>query len=360
MKKVTQVLYSGLGGHGSVVFSIIDGDREKKVKHQLLFFGIEDVKDEYIEKCEQQNIPYDSVVYHNISKWKAATQAFLKIIKQRPDTIIIHSTSIFIIAPLLRLWGIRIITVDHTPNTTKTSREWFANKFLRWFSSSFVYLTKNQFDDTTRLHGEKFHKIGNPVIINNGIDTHRFNLLQQYQNHIPLKIFMQARFSYTKDFQTLIRAAKILKDSHFGKFHIYLAGDGDTWSDCKKLSDGLEVDDHVTFLGMLAEDELLKNLQNSDLYVHSSLSETMSTAIMQALACGLPSIVSDIPGNLALVKDEENGWLFKTQDEHDLANKIALAINGELDLKEMSQRARSYAEQNLSMEKMFNEYYQLI
>ena len=134
----------------------------------------------------------------------------------------------------------------------------------------------------------------------------------------------------------------------------------ETFEECRSLSKELSVDNQITFLGMQPEMVLLDCLQKTHLYIHSSLSETMSTAIMQAMSCGLPCLVSDIPGNKAIIKDQVNGWLFETKQAEDLANKTQLFLEHQLPVEEMALNARKYAEDHLSMVRMFDNYYKFI
>lgn len=360
MKNVTQVLYSGLGGHGSVAFSIFEGDFQRQIRHKFVFFGIEPVKDEYMAKCRQNHIEYDAVIIKDMPKYKSLIKSFWAIRKQKPDTIILHSISLFLLVPLFRLLGIRVISVDHTPNATKPKIEWVAVKMLRWFSNVQVYLTKEQYEDNEERFGKDFYRVGHPVIINNGIDTLKFVPKNAYEFGAPFRIMMQARFSNTKDFQTIIRAVAMLKNKTLPTFHVFLAGDGETFQTCKELAKELQVDSLVTFLGMQPEKILIDYLQNSHLYIHSSLSETMSTAIMQALSCGLPCMVSDIPGNRSIIEENKNGWMFQTRNPEDLAHKVELFLTNQLPAHEMAQKARLYAEEQLSMVRMFNNYYKFI
>ncbi|MCO5232460.1 MAG: glycosyltransferase [Chitinophagales bacterium] len=360
MKNITQVLYSGLGGHGSVAFSLIEGDIKHQAKHNLVFFGIEPVKDEYIEKCKKYKIPYGAIVISGMSKLKSLWNAFRAIKRQQPDIIILHSTVLFLLVPFWRIMGIKIISVDHTPNSTKTSREWLDIHLLRYFSNIQVYLTELQYKDYETRFGKKYHQKGHPVIINNGLNTQLFSSSKSYDQMSSYKLLMQARFSWSKDFQTFIKAAKILKDRHFFDFHVYLAGDGEKKEECVALSNSLHLENEVTFLGMLSEDKLIEHLQSTYLYIHSSLSETMSTAIMQAMACGLPCLVSDIDGNKAIIEDGINGWVFKTGDEQELAKKIEVLLALPEQMAKMSLISRDYAEKNFSQERMFEEYFRLV
>ena len=73
-------------------------------------------------------------------------------------------------------------------------------------------------------------------------------------------------------------------------------------------------DGAVRFEGLVDEARLAHHFQKADLYVSASRSDGSSVTLLQAMASGLPAIVSRIPGNLEWVTDEGNGWVFEDGD----------------------------------------------
>jgi hypothetical protein len=55
---LVHILYSGLGGHFSVIFSLINGDKLREFNYFLIFFGIEEMPQSYIDKCVELDIKY--------------------------------------------------------------------------------------------------------------------------------------------------------------------------------------------------------------------------------------------------------------------------------------------------------------
>ena len=49
--KVLHILYSGLGGHGNVFFSLTDADIQNRFTFEALFNGVENMREEYVERC---------------------------------------------------------------------------------------------------------------------------------------------------------------------------------------------------------------------------------------------------------------------------------------------------------------------
>ena len=76
---------------------------------------------------------------------------------------------------------------------------------------------------------------------------------------------------------------------------------------------------------------------------------------MEALASGLPSLVSDIPGNKEWIEDGVNGWLFRDGDIDGLAEKIVYAIKNRKLFKKIGESARTTAEQKADWKKNFGK-----
>jgi L-malate glycosyltransferase len=77
--------------------------------------------------------------------------------------------------------------------------------------------------------------------------------------------------------------------------------------------------------------------------------------LMEALASGLPCLVSDIPGNREWVEEGVNGWLFRDGDVDDLAEKILNAIKNRKSFKKIGEAARKTAEEKADWKKNFGK-----
>ena len=105
------------------------------------------------------------------------------------------------------------------------------------------------------------------------------------------------------------------------------------------------VADQVLFGGYISQKELPRYYNMADVYISPSHVDGSSVSLMEAMGCGLPCLVSDIPANKEWVTEGENGWLFADNDPAALAEKILLAAQKRDTLPELGARARSVAEQ---------------
>ena len=120
----------------------------------------------------------------------------------------------------------------------------------------------------------------------------------------------------------------------------------------KILADG-GVLDHVNFTGQVGQRDLPTFYRMADLYISASHVDGSSVSLMEALACGLPCLVSDIPANLEWVRENENGWLFPDGDERALAEKILATIDRQSSLPEIGKNARKTAEEKANWPENF-------
>lgn len=80
--------------------------------------------------------------------------------------------------------------------------------------------------------------------------------------------------------------------------------------------------DYVTFTGRITHDKVAEILKKSDFFVFSSLGEGLSLSVLEALACGLPCIVTKNSGANDAIIDGENGFVVDIQDADALAEKM--------------------------------------
>ncbi|MCL4531103.1 MAG: glycosyltransferase family 4 protein [Chloroflexi bacterium] len=111
--------------------------------------------------------------------------------------------------------------------------------------------------------------------------------------------------------------------------------------------------DRVQFGGQVSQKDLPRWYHMADLYISPSHVDGSSVSLMEALACGLPALVSDIPANKEWVSDGVNGWLFRDNDPNDLAGKILTVVAQRKRLTEIGRAARKSAEERADWKKNF-------
>ena len=120
------------------------------------------------------------------------------------------------------------------------------------------------------------------------------------------------------DIPTVLNATRLLLDEDIN-VELLLAATGPLEPELRKQAMELGIMDRVTFAGGYKREDLPGIFERSDVYVSSSLWDGTSVSLLEAMACGIVPVVSDIPANNALIKDGQNGFLFSPGDAQDLA-----------------------------------------
>ena len=139
------------------------------------------------------------------------------------------------------------------------------------------------------------------------------------------------------------------------QLRLILLGQGSQAAAIKSIIKANRLEDSVFLGGNVVNEDLPAWYRAADLYLSASFSDGSSVSLMESLACGLPVLVSDIPGNCEWIKPEEQGWLFSSGDEYDLADGILKAFTLKNRLEEMGKACRNLALERANQSKNFQK-----
>lgn len=197
-------------------------------------------------------------------------------------------------------------------------------------------------------------------LLRNGVDTALFSPNgqpgQQTQIRSSLHISpdtlllgMVARLDYPKDYATLLNAIRIVVDAGFD-VHCLIIGTGPHRARLESLASDLGIAALVHFLGERTDVSCL--LQSLDVFAFSSLWEGMPNAVLEAMACGLPVVASDVAGTAEAVVDGVTGFLTPAGDADALADRILQLLRDPKLRAAMGEAGRARAVAGFSMEAM--------
>ena len=156
-----------------------------------------------------------------------------------------------------------------------------------------------------------------------------------------------------------IEAAKILKKD-FPKWNFIIYGAKDYLShDAFKLEDYKNELMNKTIIYKGFEKNIKKILNDTTIFCLPSYREGMPKSVLEALAAGIPCVVSDAPGCAESVKNNTTGLIFKTQDYNDLVRKLKkLIINSNL-RNFMSINAKKFVKKDASILKVTKKIFEI-
>lgn len=221
--------------------------------------------------------------------------------------------------------------------------------YLRWFYSQAdkVFVPSMAFKEELIANGIAEEKI---TVMPRGIDTARFVPASGTRQDNGFKLLYVGRVSKEKNLDVLADAFKLLDRADVS---LTVVGDGPHRA---QLEASLHMFD-ATFTGYLEGDDLVRAYQESDLFVFPSTTDTFGNVILEAHACGVPTVATDSGGPQENVVDGETGLIVKGNDVYALASGIELLLDRNR-LREMGRRARSMVEAK-TFESAFLEFLEL-
>jgi L-malate glycosyltransferase len=229
---------------------------------------------------------------------------------------------------------------------------WMLRQFCR---ADAVVALNNQVSEEMQRIGVAEESI---VCIPNGIEPEPDRRKSDYSIGDSVKVVFVGRLHPQKGVDTLLKALKLAAqtDPHDG-WRLVLAGTGPLEQALRSLAAELGISEWVEFLGQVEDVDGLLN--QSDLFALPSFSEGMSNALLEAMAHGLPCIVTDIPGNHDLIRDKENGLLVPVDDPVVLAQVLVETARDEPTRRRLGQGAYQTVQTHYSLSQVADRYIQL-
>lgn len=200
---------------------------------------------------------------------------------------------------------------------------------------------------------QKFQPRGNNEVLKNQLGISGSPVVISLRNLEPLY-----------DVKTLINAIPhVLTKVPEAKF--ILAGRGSQELELKGLVKSLGVSDSTRFIGWITNDDLPQYLNIADVYVSTSLSDAgLAASTAEAMACGLPVIITDSGENRKWVSDGENGFIVPVSNVKMLAERIIFLLQNNESRAQFGGKGRKVIEEKNSyykeMERMERIYQQMV
>jgi L-malate glycosyltransferase len=132
---------------------------------------------------------------------------------------------------------------------------------------------------------------------------------------------------------------------------LILANDGPLRNQIEQLIQELGIHELVALVGRISSTETANYLATSDLYVSASKSDGSSISLLEAMASGVPPIVTDFEANLEWITDEQTGFTFEIGNASALENVLTKAIHSPSLTTQISTNVRKLALQRADWEK---------
>lgn len=175
-------------------------------------------------------------------------------------------------------------------------------------------------------------------LIPNGVDTVRFHPVSAPPSS-PRRVVFVGRLSSEKNLEALVEAAARVREGI--PLRLVLVGQGPERTALERAARTLEVP--TDFVPVVDHHELPRVLTGADAFVLPSHTEGHPKVLLEAMACGLPCVASDVGGNRAILRDGDTGLLFEPRDVGALAERLHAVLAQPALAARLGQRARAEA-----------------
>ncbi len=273
--------------------------------------------------------------YLNVVVFCFSLCAFLFVHAREFDVVHVHQAlfpafvSVFVGGWLGKRVAVKVSGSGASGNIRQMQRRWYNRAMLPVIRQADVLIgLSDEARDELLAAGFDKRRI---VIIPNGVDLDEFQPSQPAERTGRKGVLCAGRFTYEKGQEVLARAWRMLSVPNAC---LTFAGDGPTRASVAELAGP-----GVEFIGEV--ENMADVYRRANIFVLPSLGEGMSNALLEAMACGMACIVSNVGGNRALVVTGVNGLLFESGSAEQLADSLQRLLGDDLLADKLGAAARA-------------------
>lgn len=213
-------------------------------------------------------------------------------------------------------------------------------KWLAKYTDALITINKEDFELASkkfrlRNNGKVYYVAGVGIDSKQYLSDGKLRDEKRAELNIPLDAFViisVGELNENKNNKVIISALEKLKNKNI---HYILCGVGDKKDELSAMAQSAGISENIHFLGYRTDIKALYNA--SDCFVMPSFREGLSRSAMEAMASGLPCILSDIRGNRDLIENGSGGFLCKPDDASGFSEAISKLFGNSLLCEKMKE-----------------------
>lgn len=236
---------------------------------------------------------------------------------------------------LKRNYNVPVISISEGSDLLVFPKKYPGIKYIIKLANE--YIDKTIFvSDRMSLHVKKYYNISKSQVIHNGYDNDLF-YYEENTNHYnsKIKLLSIGNLCYIKGHDILLDAMSGMEN-----VELTIIGDGEKRNNYKNLINSNRLNSKVHLLGNMPQKNLRKYIVQSDLFCLPSRSESFGISALEAMACGVPVVATNVGGLSDLIINGFNGYMCEPESPELLAEAIIKANNTVWDNKAISKWAR--------------------
>lgn len=242
------------------------------------------------------------------------------------------------------------------PNLNRSLAKWVYHKLYDFWDLRFIKAQDKitVLDNWNKNLVKKYFK-KDAVVVRSGLDINQFSFNEHFLSKDgKIKLLTTGIFFPHRRFEDLITTASLLQGNNFD-VSLSIIGDYDSHKNYyRALAEQarlLGIENRVKFLGKVSDEELINAYKTHDIFVFPNHLQTWGLAVFEAMACGIPVIVSRSSGASEVLTDKENAMLINPKTPEEIKNAVLEFVSNPEFYSKISRNARIFVEQDISWQK---------
>jgi glycosyltransferase involved in cell wall biosynthesis len=316
------------------------------------------------EQMQQQGLRVYALGGRSRTDWRVLPR-FLSLLRRvRPEVLLTvdapYAMFYAVLAKRLRLVRKLVIAVHSFGKIKRTREMALARRFAAGATDALIALAESHRRFLLEKEGWQAREV---VVIPNGVDLQRFtptgdNLRQQWGLFPDTPAFgVVAGLRPEKNLFRFLRVAqRVIRALPHAR--AFLVGDGELRQPLQDFTAQLGISPQVVFTGALQEIPAV--WRSLDVAVLTSDTEVLPMTLIEAAACAVPAVSTDVGAVRDVVLDGETGFIVPVENEDALAESIRYLLQHPEKRLAMGTRARKHAEAHFDLHQMVERYAQIL
>lgn len=316
------------------------------------------------EQLQQVGVPIYALHGRSRTDWRVLLRVIKLVRQTRPGVVFtIDSPYPLLYAVLLRRLGLvpKLVVSVRTFAKTHRQREMaIARRLASGVVDVLIALSETQKRLLLEAEGWRARRV---VVIPNGIDLQRFsphgeNLREQWRLSPKTPTFgTVSMLRPEKNISLFLRVAqRVLRT--MPQARAFVVGDGVQRAALEQMAEQMNMQQQVVFTGVF--EDIPSVWRTLDVAVLTSRVEGLPNVLIEAAACGVPAVSTDVGAVRDVVLDGETGFVVPLQEEDTLAERILYLLQHPDERKRMGEHARQHAEAYFDLRQMVERYAQVL
>lgn len=174
-----------------------------------------------------------------------------------------------------------------------------------------------------------------------------------------VNVLAVGRLQWIKDYEHALMALRVAVDSG-ADLRLEIVGDGPDRQHLQYVIDDLSLIDRVRLTGSLPHDQVVRRLKGCDIFLHTSCSEGISNAVLEAMASGAPIVTTDAGGMREAVRDGVDGIVVPVRDSTAAGAALVRLAEEDVLRQEMGDSARRRVAEHFALQDQIGDFVDLL